>query len=133
MLEKKYFEKFNGNTGVPVDINLKSKLPTKIPLDYFNFISLYNGGEGFIGEEYLKLYKIEELLHINEDYSVDEFAPDIFIIGTNGGGEAIAFDFRYENPKYILIPFIFDYNDVIELGNNINDFFARIYKKGYFL
>ena len=133
LINKKIFKKFNINPGLTKNIIDKIDLPKNLPQDYLELIEFCNGGEGFIGEEYIILYKLEELNKINKDCNVNEFAPGIFIIGSNGGGEAIAFDLRTNKTKYILIPFILEYDAIIELGNNMGEFLERIYKKGFFV
>jgi len=127
-----YFKKFNTNSGFNIASFPELNLPKDIPQEYLELLTITNGGEGFIGEEYLILYKAEELLQMNSDYNVNEFVPGIFLIGTNGGSEAIALDLRNKPVKYVLIPFLFEYDTIIELGDNITEFFERIYKKGFF-
>lgn len=65
-----------------------------------------NGGKGNIGEGYLRLWNIEQLLEVNEDYSVSEFAPGFLIIGSDGGAAAFGYDFREEIPKLIEVYYI---------------------------
>jgi hypothetical protein len=132
LINKKYFEKFNCNPGLTENKINKMDLPKNIPSDYFELIKFCNGGEGFIGEEYVVLYKLEELKQINIDYNVQKYTPEIFLFGSNGADEAIAFDFRTNEKKYILIPFIFEYDGIIELGDSINEFLERIFSKGFF-
>jgi hypothetical protein len=57
-----------------------------------------NGGEGFIGENYLRAWPVEDLIQSNKDYRVDEAAPGLFLFGSSGGGEAFAFDTRSAPP-----------------------------------
>jgi hypothetical protein len=68
-------------------------LPKPLPEDYVAFLQRANGGEGFVGERYVRLWKAEELIEVNRGYNVAEFFPNLFLIGTDGGGEAYAFDF----------------------------------------
>jgi hypothetical protein len=35
-----------------------------------------NGGEGFIGKHFVRLWRIEELANRNQDYQVAEYAPE---------------------------------------------------------
>ena len=52
-----------------------------------------NGGEGFSDDKgYLILWRVEELAQLNEQYEVEIDAPGFIVFGTNGGGEAYAFD-----------------------------------------
>ena len=62
-----------------------------MPGDYAEFMMSYNGGEGFIGSNYLQLWKAQDIIALNEEYNVDEFAPGYFVFGSNGGGTAFAF------------------------------------------
>lgn len=46
-----------------------------LPAGYRDSLLKCNGGEGFIGEHYLILWPIEDLLHLNAAYEVPERAP----------------------------------------------------------
>jgi hypothetical protein len=65
-----------------------------------------NGGEGFIGESYLILRSIEELISANAAYNVTEFAPQLFLFGSNGGGQAFGFDISSAARPIVSIPFV---------------------------
>ena len=77
-----------------------------LPKDYLSVFSELNGGEGFVGEEYLVLFKAEELMQFNKEYEVEKYAPGIFLFGSNGGGEGFGFDSRSQAKKVVEIPFI---------------------------
>jgi hypothetical protein len=77
-----------------------------LPDDYLSILSELNGGEGFVGEEYLILWKAEELILFNKEYEADVYAPGIFLFGSNGGGEGFGFDTRSKPYKIVQIPFI---------------------------
>ena len=62
-----------------------------MPDGYTAFLGRGDGGEGFIGERYVRLWRAEELIGMNRGYNVAEFFPDVFFIGTDGAGEAYAF------------------------------------------
>jgi hypothetical protein len=73
----------------------QARLSFTLPLDYVQFLHRMNGGEGFLGEHaYVALWRVEELRERNAGYEVAEFAPGLFLFGSNGGGEAFAFDTR---------------------------------------
>lgn len=84
--------------------NLLENLSFKLPDDYISFLKKSNGGEGFIDDEYIILWKAEELILFNKEYQVSEYVDDVFFIGSNGGGEAIAYDLTNMSINYI--PFI---------------------------
>ena len=78
------------------------------------------------------LHQAEKLNDINADYKIVEFDTSLFIIGSNGSGQLIAIDARNTNPSYLLIPYIFEYDAIIELSTNVEDLFKQIYEEGYF-
>ncbi len=78
----------------------------KLPEDYLSIFTELNGGEGFVGAEYLILWKAEELAVFNKEYEFETYAPGIFLFGSNGGGEGFGFDTRSEPYKVVQIPFI---------------------------
>lgn len=99
---------FNGIAGAPQDaIQLTSDvLKAKLPGDYRAFLEATNGGEGMIGETYIMLWRIEELGKMNESYQVAEYAPGLLLIGSDGGGEAFAFDMRNDPWPVVKVPFV---------------------------
>ena len=51
------------------------------------FLGRANGGEGSIDEQYVRLWRAEELIEMNLGYNVVKvFFPNLFLIGTDGGG-----------------------------------------------
>ena len=83
-----------------------SELGVALPSDYLSFMRSSNGGEGFIGEHYLILWRIEELKPFNTDYEVEQYAPGILLFGSNGGGEGLGFDLRDPGMPVVVMPFI---------------------------
>jgi len=47
----------------------------------------------------------KELLRLNQAYEVAEYAPALFLFGSNGGGEAYAFD-RASKGAIVAVPFV---------------------------
>jgi hypothetical protein len=52
------------------------------------------------------LWRLEELLELNESYRIYEFARGLFLFGSNGGGEAFAFDMRSDQKLIVSMPYI---------------------------
>lgn len=77
-----------------------------LPEDFLSVLSDVDGGEGFIGEEYLILWRADELIPFNKEYEVEKYAPGIFLFGSNGGGEGFGFDTRSKPYKVVEVPFI---------------------------
>jgi len=69
------------------------RVPTDLPADYRAILERLGPGEGFIGtDNYVRLYPPEALASLNEQYGFPEFLPGLFLFGSNGCGEAYAFD-----------------------------------------
>ena len=72
-----------------------SRLRVHLPDDYVRFMLDSNGAEGAIGlSGYLVLWPIEQLVPMNSNYGTMEYAPELVLIGTDGGGTGYAIDMR---------------------------------------
>ncbi len=76
------------------------------PPDYLEVLEQMDGGEGFVGSRYLRLYPVERLGELNRAFGVAEFAPGLIVFGSSGGGDAFAFDARTAATSIIQVPFI---------------------------
>jgi len=67
-----------------------------LPDDYLTFLSTSNGGEGSLskGPFHAVLDSAADVAQGLREGSFAEFFPGLVVIGSNGAGEAIAFDFR---------------------------------------
>lgn len=88
--QKELFKEFNFNESAETWIDVINGI--KLPADYLEFISKFNGGEGFIGEAYVIMYRIEELEEINKDYEIERYFKNVFIFGSDGGGMHLAYN-----------------------------------------
>jgi hypothetical protein len=95
-----------------------------LPEGYFAFLERANGGEGFIGQRYVQLWRAEELIEINRAYKADEFFPNLFLIGSDGGGEAYAFDVSASSPTVFEIPFIGTPSDARAIASSFDSFMS---------
>ena len=77
-----------------------------LPDDYKSFLLEHNGGEGFIGEHYVILWKAEELSNFNDGYELSKYAPGYFMFGSTGGGDGFAFDTRTSPYRVMQVPFV---------------------------
>lgn len=106
--KKRLLAKFNGNP--PADANAIRQLETDaglcLPEDYAKFLQGVDGGEGFVGNAYLILWRAGELVEMNKAYQVAEYAPGLFLFGSDGGGEAFAFDTRADARPIVSVPFV---------------------------
>lgn len=83
-----------------------SLLRVSLPSDYLQFLGDHNGGEGFLGDNYLILWRAEELYPFNLEYQVEQYAPGLLLFGSDGGGEGYGFDTRNETMPIIRVPFV---------------------------
>ena len=101
--------RFNGNSPATEfairEFERESGL--RLPQDYERFLRQTNGGEGFVGPNaYVILWRVEELLELNRAYEVSVYAPGLFLFGSDGGGEAFAFDVRSNPAPTVSVPFV---------------------------
>jgi hypothetical protein len=111
----------------------QAKLSFLLPADYVQFLQKMNGGEGSLGENaYVALWRVEELGDRNVGYEVAEFAPGLFLFGSNGAGEAFAFDARSDQFCIVAVPFIGmdDLRDAIVIATNFRAFLEVLFTSG---
>jgi hypothetical protein len=109
--------------------NVEVSLEHLLPFAYENFLRMHNGGEGFIGDNYLILWRSEELSKFNREYEVDQYAPGLLLFGSNGGGEGYAFDTRVASMSIARVPFIgMDLRYAIPVATDLNELFVQLAK-----
>jgi hypothetical protein len=77
-----------------------------LPEEYVCFLRKMNGGTGFVGSNYVDLWAVDTLIEYNRGYGAGEFVPELLLLGSDGGGQALAFDRRNRNWPVIMVPFI---------------------------
>ena len=79
---------------------LVEQAPVELPGAYLDLLRHSNGGEGPLPVQPLNLclYPAEEAIQIETEGTFKEYFPGFFVIGGNGGGEAIAIDIRHSAP-----------------------------------
>ncbi|WP_374577796.1 SMI1/KNR4 family protein [Phenylobacterium sp.] len=85
---------------------LTSGLGVALPPSYLSFLRQHNGGEGFVGDSYVVLWRAEDLVDFNREYEVAKYAPGIILFGSNGGGEGYGFDTQLAGLPIVQLPFI---------------------------
>jgi len=125
--------KFNGNGPVTFEdvSTCEKQLKCQLPSDYAAFLKGQNGGEGFIGNDsYVILWAVKELAQFNREYEVDSYCPELLLIGSNGGGEAYAFDKRSTPWRVVQVPFVgMDYSLCEVIGTSFSEFIETLFKK----
>jgi hypothetical protein len=120
---------FNCNppAGIAVIRQFEAESRVGLPEDYKEFLKQANGGEGFVGDAYVVLWRVEELLEMNKGYGVDEFAPGLFLFGSDGGGEGFAFDTRSDAKPIVKADFIC-MEDAVPMASNFKAFLEELFK-----
>jgi SMI1 / KNR4 family (SUKH-1) len=104
--------------------SLVAGVSAPLPDDYMAFLRRANGGEGFIGDRYVQLWKAEELVEMNRAYQTAELFPNLFFIGSDGGGEAYAFALSRTDATVFEVPFVGLPTDASAIANSFDSFLA---------
>jgi hypothetical protein len=95
MLDDREWRKVGGAAPDAI-AKLRVISPAALPESYLALLSWSNGGEGPLPVQpyWFVLYPAEETIQIEEEDTFKDFFPGLFVIGGNGGGEAVALDMR---------------------------------------
>ena len=114
-----------GDAGAPESTieAAENRLRQRFPDDYRTFLRSENGLERWFGVLYLSLYTIEQVVELNETHEHLAYQPELIHIGSDGGGEAIAFDFRQDPPTVTLVNLVStDWSEVILQAESFTEF-----------
>lgn len=119
---------------------LRHAIGWTFPPQYIEFLRWRNGWEGFMGGDrnYLRLDSAEWVAENAATEEALEFLPGLVVIGSNGGGEAFAFDRRKtpDNEGVVMLPWI-GYmperpEEAFWCGRDFFDFLRNASRYGYF-
>ncbi|UPT68546.1 MAG: SMI1/KNR4 family protein [Sphingobacteriales bacterium JAD_PAG50586_3] len=82
----------NATPDVVLYENLLHCIDFTIDANYLSFIKEYNGAGGFVGESFIYLWSIEDVIKLNPYYADDERTFSLLFFGSNGGMCGYAFD-----------------------------------------
>ncbi|PJL06555.1 SMI1/KNR4 family protein [Stenotrophomonas maltophilia] len=106
---------------------LSTRVGLTLPESYIEFFKAHDGGEGFIGDDYIIFWRVEEVVDFNREYEVETYAPGIFLFASNGGGEGYGFDTLDVEMPVVRVPFVgMDRQYAISVARDIPDLFARL-------
>ena len=108
-------------------VEVENTLGLRLSDEYKELLRCFDGGEGFIGENYLILWSASELIQFNEEYEVQKYVPDVFLFGSSGGGEAFGFDLRDGARSILQLPFIgMNIKYARKVGNSFSEFLSLL-------
>ncbi len=113
-----------GGARSVVEARMQS-LNFRCPTDYAELLGYSDGLDGFIGENYVIMRRLEELRwYGQEDYMP---LPFLMFIASDGGGEGFAYDTRCWPPPIVNVPFIGMEEKLIRvLGHSVLEFLQRL-------
>jgi hypothetical protein len=113
-------------------VKCQAALRSSLPSDYVRFLLRMNGGEGFVGKRNLMAWRVEDLISSNKECKIDDSVAALFLFGSDGGGEAFAFDTRSTPPPIVVVPFIgMDFQDTKLIAPNFDSFLQFLYRSEY--
>jgi len=96
----------------------------RFPKEYCELLLFSDGLYGPIGRNYLQIYSLQDALETNEKFK--EFTEGLFIFGSDGGGEAYAFDTR-NGWKIMMATFVsMGREDAVEIADTLPQFVQRL-------
>jgi len=84
-------EKKNPPTSAELELFLK-EIGFKLPFGFIDFFKQSNGADINSETMYINLWPLTEMIKMNELYNVNEYAPEFFIFGSDGGDTAYAIE-----------------------------------------
>ncbi|UOE51296.1 SMI1/KNR4 family protein [Mucilaginibacter sp. SMC90] len=93
----------------------------QMPVGFIDFFKESNGADINKNGDFILLWPITDMLELNEDYQVNEYAPEFFLIGSDGGDTAFAIEKSTGNVYEM--PFIgMSKDEAIFITNTFSDF-----------
>lgn len=67
-------------------------LSVPLPSELREFVQRADAAEGFVGDSYLAMWPIASIADLNTKARVAQYAPDLILFATDGGGEGYGFE-----------------------------------------
>ena len=126
----KDLERIGWNSNKEKNLNdigiVEKQLHIAFPEDYLEFLKWSNGGEGYIGKNYVSLWKVEDLEVLNREYQIQTYLLKGYLgIGTDGGGICYGFCLEKQFAIFKCPLGDLDINEITIVANSIKDFFGN--------
>ena len=106
----------------------EAELGVTFPDDYVELMLLSNGLEGFMSSDpdspYIQIDPIEEVMDDEAEQLSGEFRPRFVVFGSDGGGEAFAFDADHDM-RIVMFPWVGGAEDAIVQAPTLGEFLLR--------
>ena len=111
--------------------SIERQIDFTFPKDYVLFMTQHNGAEGSIGESgYLALWTIDEIVELNFDYQVEQFALGLLLIGTDGGNVGYAYDTKNVLNPIVEVPLVgMSLKEANRCADTFNEFLKYLYEQ----
>ncbi|WP_175676544.1 SMI1/KNR4 family protein [Burkholderia ambifaria] len=112
----------------PVAIaSLETSLCASLPPNYKDLLLWSDGGEGEVGDLYLAVWTVEQVVELNALYSITTRMGEGFVcIGTDGGDYCFALDLR-GGERFVVVPFgALTEDEIKPLARNLVDALTSI-------
>jgi hypothetical protein len=108
--------------------NVEETIGRRLPDSYIALMLSSNGLEGFLNDvRYLMLWPMDKLCEYNAGYNVQEWAPELWLFGSNGGDAGYAFDLSCDPMCIKEVPFLATSRDeVVEISSCFDNFVADL-------
>lgn len=116
-------------------LEFESKLGVALPADYRQFVKESDGMIEEMAEAYLDLWSFEDAvsIHVNNAYGLAETMRPLLLIGSDGGGELLAFDLRETPVRLVLVNAVgASWSDVAYQADSLTDLLAHLRSGGEF-
>ncbi|HXH78916.1 SMI1/KNR4 family protein [Nocardioides sp.] len=111
----------------PDDIHAAElELGVAFPEDYREWLLSVNGIEASFGEVFLMLYSLEDVVALTRASEPEERLPGYVAIGSDGGGESLALDFRQSQSPVVMVNMVCSgWHEGLPQAASFSDFMAQ--------
>ncbi len=75
----------------------------------------------------MQLWSAPQVIELNGAYAVNDFAPGLLLIGTDGGDTGYGFDLRHRSSNVIEVPLVgMSWEEAKEIADSFADFLLRL-------
>jgi hypothetical protein len=105
---------------------IEAALGVELPADYRDFATTAGKVERDFGGSYLSMWGLDDIVELNRGYEMGEVFPGLVLIGSDGGGEAVGFDFRSSPPSVVLVNFVSSgWHEAVLQAETFTEFLAQ--------